>query len=172
LRERGFSLVELAVVVIAVGVLAGFALDRLLPLVGRAEHIAFLQVRNELRSALMLEAAARIAAGERRALAALAGANPMELLLDPPGNYLGTLEPAVAADVPGRHWYYDAAAGHLVYRVGRHARFDGLGGPPDRIELAVRLVYEDRDGDAAFDPEGDAFAGIRLESRHAFAWRD
>lgn len=120
----------------------------------------------------MLEAAARIASGQRRELAALAAKNPMELLLDPPGNYLGAIAPADPSEIPGRQWYYDTAAGHLVYRVGRRARFDGLDGPPDRIELAVRLAWDDRDGDGAFDPYGDNFAGIRLESLHAFDWPD
>ena len=63
---RGFSLLELVVVVVAVAILTGVALDRLLPLVGRAQRAAFLRVQGDLQSALLLEAADRITRGEAR----------------------------------------------------------------------------------------------------------
>lgn len=170
MRPRGFSLFEMLVVVIAIGILAGFAFERLLPLVGKAERVAFLQVRSQLQSALLLETAARIARGESRLLGNLSGRNPMELLLQAPANYLGVLEPPAAGRVPARRWYYDAAAERLVYRVGPYARFDGLDGPANRIELTVRMVYQDRDGDGLFDPRIDDFGGMRLASVHAFSW--
>ena len=56
-RGAGFSLIELAVVVVIVGVLIGVVLDRLLPLIGRAERAAFLQTQADLQSALLVEAA-------------------------------------------------------------------------------------------------------------------
>ncbi|HEX7061737.1 MAG TPA: prepilin-type N-terminal cleavage/methylation domain-containing protein [Woeseiaceae bacterium] len=66
MRHGGFTLIALAVVVVVIGILAGFALDRLLPLFGEAERIAFLQVQNDLRSALMLEAPEAAQAVESR----------------------------------------------------------------------------------------------------------
>lgn len=169
-RHPGFSLLEMLVVVIAIGIVAGFAFERLLPLAGKAERVAFLQVRAELQSALLLETAARIARGESRSLAALSAVNPMELLLRTPANYVGVVDEAQADQVPARHWYFDAASGRLVYRVGRYARFDGLNGPADRIELSARLVYADRNGDGIFEARTDDFHGMRLDAIHAFAW--
>jgi hypothetical protein len=96
----------------------------------------------------------------------------MDLFLKPPQNYLGTLHPGDPSTVPGASWYYDEQAGRLVYRVGKHTRFDALGGPADRVEFRVALVYEDRDGDGAFDASRDVFEGLRLESTHAFGWPD
>ena len=171
-RAGGFTLLELVVVVIAIGVLAGVALDRLLPLVGRAQRVAFMQVKSELQSALLLEAASRITKGESATLTELAGTNPMTLLLKAPGNYLGEFAAPPAAGVPRHAWYYDPARARLVYRVGRYTRFEPLDGPPDRIELAVNLVYRDRNGSGAYEHGRDDFEGLRLDALSAYRWPD
>jgi len=170
-KSRGFSLVELMVVVIAVGILAGALLERVLPLVGRAQRTAFVQVRVDLQTALLLEAAERITRGEATTLPNLAQANPMTLLLSPPANYLGSFA-RPPDDVPAASWYFDEHSRRLVYRVGRYARFDAQGGPPGRIELTTEFVFEDRDGSGSFEPARDEFEGLRLAPVHAFAWPD
>jgi len=171
-QARGFSLLELVVVVCAVAILAGFALDRLLPLVGRAQRAAFLQVRGDLSSALLLEAADRITRGEAGTLPELAATNPMTLLLEPPANYVGSLKWPDEAEIPRASWYYDERLGRLGYRVGRHTRFAAGDGPAELIELEVAFVYQDRDGDGVFDAAGDRFDGLRLTPVHAYDWPD
>ena len=170
-KSRGFSLVELIVVVIAVGILAGALLERVLPLIGRAQRTAFVQVRVDLQTALLLEAAERITRGEAATLPSLAQANPMTLLLSPPANYMGSFA-RPPDDVPAASWYFDEHSRRLVYRVGRYARFDAQGGPPGRIELTTEFVFEDRDGSGSFDPARDEFEGLRLAPVHVFAWPD
>lgn len=169
---RGFTLIELMVVVIAVGIMAGFALDRLLPLVGRAQRVAFLQVEAQLKSALLLEAADRITHGESATLPELARVNPMSLLLDPPSNYIGALALPEPDRIPGHTWYYDKRDGRLVYRVGRFTRFKPLNGPDNRVEFRVDFVFRDRNGDGKFEASRDEFDGLRLVSLHAFDWPD
>jgi len=171
-RAAGFSLLELTVVIVAVGILVGVVLDRLLPLIGRAERVAFLQVQAELQTALLLEAAELITVGQANRLADLAQRNPMTLFLQAPQNYVGALPSPAAAELPAGTWYYDEQTARLGYRVGRHTRFDALGGPPDRVEFRVAFLYEDRDGDAVFDPSHDRFDGLKLEPTHAFRWPD
>jgi prepilin-type N-terminal cleavage/methylation domain-containing protein len=169
--SRGLTLVEFLVVVVAIGILAGFALDRLLPLIGRAQRAAFLHTKADLQSALLLEAADRITRGEPHKLVELAGMNPMTLLLVPPANYVGSFPwPEDDAALPRASWFFDEHSRRLVYRVGKHTSFDGLDGASDRIDLEVAFVYADRDGDGAFDAARDRFDGLRLKALHAYAW--
>jgi hypothetical protein len=117
----------------------------------------------------LLEAAERIARGESASLAALASANPMDLLLQPPANYLGALQPG-DRPLPRRFWYFDTDEKLLVYRPGRQASFDPLDGPSDRIEMQVSFVYRDRDSDGAYNASVDHIDGLRFVSVHPYAW--
>jgi prepilin-type N-terminal cleavage/methylation domain-containing protein len=169
-HTRGFTLLELGVVVVIIGILSGAVLDRLLPLIGRAQRAAFLDVQRELQSALFLAATERITSGESATIPELASANPMSLLLTPPANYVGAL--AAPGDVPRASWYFDESSDRLAYRVGRYTRFSAHDGPADRIELAVAFVYQDRDADGAFDAVGDRFDGLRLAPVNSYDWPD
>ena len=170
IRLRGFTLFEFAVVILAISILSGLLLIRVLPMIGQAEHVAFIYTERQLKSALLLEAAERIARGDSRSLPALAGQNPIDLLLEPPVNYVGPLQGADLASLPRRSWAFDPVSGHLVYRPGRQARFDSLAGPGDRIEFRVQFAYQDRDGDGAYSAVTDNFDGMRLEPVYPFAW--
>lgn len=168
--QSGFTLLELAVVVVCIGLLAGIFLDRVLPLMAKAERVAVLRAESDLRAALNLEAARLIAAGERDRLGRLAGSNPMAFMLEPPATYAGELEAPDPAGFPGGTWYYDALRERLVYRVDRARGFRSeLEGAP-RIEYAVRLAWADGDGDGRFRPGADDFHGVRLVASPGYRW--
>lgn len=168
-RLRGFSLLEFVVVIVVIAILAGFLLVRVLPLIGQAERVAFLQTKQQIQSALLLEAAERVARGESATLASLAGINPMQLLLEPPGNYRGE-HSQVGDSLPRSAWYFDEGENLLIYRPGRQAEFDPLEGPADRIEMRVSFVFQDRDSNGEFNASVDHFDGLRFESVHAYSW--
>ncbi|HUF74416.1 MAG TPA: prepilin-type N-terminal cleavage/methylation domain-containing protein [Gammaproteobacteria bacterium] len=170
--SRGFSLFELVVVIVVIAILSGLLLARVLPLIGQAERVAFLQTKQQIQNALLLEAAGRVVRGESGTLASLTGTNPMDLLLEPPGNYAGTISRLTSETLPRRSWLFDGEADLLVYRPGRQAKFEALEGPADRIEMRVSFVYRDRDEDGAYNASIDRFDGLRLESLHPYAWPD
>jgi prepilin-type N-terminal cleavage/methylation domain-containing protein len=167
----GFTLVEMLVVIVAIGILAGFALDRLYPLIGRAERVAFMRIQSQLQNQLTLVTAERMVRGESATIPGLAGSNPMGFLLKPPENYLGEVEGAPSEPVSG-HWYFDTSTGTLVYQVGGHTRFDGLDGPDDQALFQVRLAFKDNDGNGRFEAARDRFDGIWLAPVYAYSWPD
>ncbi|MGD8341161.1 MAG: hypothetical protein PVH89_10285 [Gammaproteobacteria bacterium] len=170
LAMRGISLLEFALVVAAIAVVSGLLLGRVLDLIGQSERAAFLHTTRLIQSALLLEAAERVARGESASLSELADSNPMQLLLEPPGNYVGTLDAGGSGPLLRRSWHFDAEDHHLVYRPGRQARFDAEEGPSDRIEMRVRFAFEDRDNDGRFDASVDHFDGLRFESVYPYSW--
>lgn len=168
-RMRGFSLLEFVVVIVVIAVLSGLLLVRVLPLIGQAERVSFLQTKQLIQSALLLEAAERVARGESASLESLSDINPMNLLLEPPGNYVGT-HSVVSESMPRSTWYFAESERLLVYRPGRQAEFEPLEGPSDRIEMRVSFVYRDRDSDGRFNASVDHFDGLRFESVYAYNW--
>lgn len=160
----------MVVVVVAIGILAGVALERVLPLIGQAERVAFMRVQGQLQNALMLETAQRLVRGESRRVPQMAGSNPMDYVLQPPANYLGSYAEPAHAQMPAGHWYFDEGRERLVYRVGSHANFATDGGPVDRAEFQVRLAFRDQNGNGSFDPSADTFDGIWLKPTYPYHW--
>jgi len=169
---RGFSLLEMVVVVVAIGILAGLALERLVPLIGQAERVAFIRVRGQLQNALMLETAQRLVRGESRLVPRMAGSNPMDYVLQAPANYLGSYENPAHEEMPTSHWYFDEGRGHLVYRVGSRAKFEADVGPRDRAEFRVQLAYRDGNGNGSYEASADIFDGVWLKSVYPYRWSE
>jgi len=128
---RGFTLVELMVVICIVGILFGIAIDRLLRFQELGERTAMEQNLAAINVALTMKFAALVSAGRGPAIEKEVGANPVDLLARPPENYLGTLYQPSADILPPRSWYYERNSGDLVYVPGR-TRY--LSEPPNAAE--------------------------------------
>ncbi|TAK87902.1 MAG: type II secretion system protein [Betaproteobacteria bacterium] len=138
--RRGFTLVELAVIICLVALLFGIALDRLLRTQELGEQAAMEQNLAAINTALTMRFATLVIAGRGRDIEKEAGANPIPLLARPPENYLGALYAPAPGSLESRSWYFDRASGDLVYLPGRK-RY--LTEPPDaekglhfRVELS------------------------------------
>ena len=156
----GLTLVETLVVVILVGIMAGVALQRLLPLIGKAELVSFMTVRNQLNSALLMETAKRIAGGRASTVTDLQNSNPMTLLLRTPDNYLGEVRQPNHERMARRSWYFDPVKELLFYRIGDRHR---LVTDANHIAFRVRLAYRDLNGDGDFLAKVDEFSGVTIE---------
>lgn len=169
-RPRGFSLLELVVVICVVGTLLAVALSRLLPYIDEAERVAVLTLESQLRSTLVMVAAQRIVRGETANIASLNGANPMGLLLETPSNYVGERSAAEQDQVPPRHWYFNLTNRRLAYRPGRPFGLRSPEASQDHLELEVHVAFGDRNGNGAFEPAADELHGVRLQRVAGAEW--
>lgn len=161
-HQTGFSLLELVVVFIILGILLGMALDRLLPYIEEVERVSVIRVEGQLRSTIMMEAAERVARGQSVTITDLNGANPVNFLPDPPTNYAGEVETAPPGGAAPRHWYFDTSSRELVYQPGKVLLRSTDGEQQENPAFSVRVAYDDRDGDGRFDASRDELYGVRL----------
>src|SRR6266545_4550257 len=117
--SRGFTLLELVVVVCIVAFLFGVALERLMRYRELAERTAVEQNLAAINMALTMRFAALVTAGRGEGIAKEVGHNPIELLARPPQDYLGELYAPAPETLPRPSWYFDRSTGHLVYAPSR-----------------------------------------------------
>ncbi len=169
-RSRGFSLLELVVVIVIISVLLAVAISRLLSLQVDAERVAMETVAGTIRSAIGMKVAEHIVNHDVPGLARLVGSNPMDRLSEVPGNYLGVQDGVNPASLADGNWYYDRRDGTLVYLVRNTGFFRGGLENPPRARFAIRLVYSDRNGNGTFDPGIDRIEGLRLAPLEPYQW--
>ena len=170
-RARGFSLLELLIVIVVVGLLLAIAVERLLKMRFEAERAMVQSVMSALRSALYLDFAAAATSGRMARLDTAGGSNPMALLAERPETYAGEFFGADPKLFEPGTWYFDTRDRTLVYMVRFPERFvTPLGGPP-RARLKVEPDYDDLDGNGRFDPGRDPVRGLKLVPVEAFYWK-
>lgn len=131
--QSGFTLLELALVIAIVSILAGLGLDRMRFYQEAAEAAAVDNGISTLKTALHIRSAELISANRWEELRSLPQRNPFDLMEQKPGNYGGVWQAGVA---PG-YWYFDEAARQVVYRVSRSERFVAEDGGKDIRFAAV-----------------------------------
>ena len=142
-RARGFTLIELVIVICVVALLFGIALDRLLRYQELGERSALQQNVAAINTALALRFAAYVVMGTPQRIAEEVGRNPVALLARPPENYVGELAAADPKTLSRPCWYFDATAGDLVYLPTRHRYWTGSSGAPDSIRFRVAMTAGD-----------------------------
>jgi general secretion pathway protein G len=140
LNSRGFSLIELAVVVSVIGVLAAVLLDRMLFYQEQAEKAAMEQMAGTLRSALHLQTASLFAKSRADDIPRLLKQNPMNWLAEKPVNYRGEYFAPKPQDIEPGSWYFDLQSGELVYLVNNDQHFHIDERERNRVRFRTRLV--------------------------------
>lgn len=168
--SRGFSLLELVVVIAIIGILLAVAINRLLPYIDEAERVGVLTLESQIRSTLVMAAAKRIVGGRSASLSELDGSNPMALMLEAPGNYVGELNARELNSVPRRNWYFDVDTRRLVYRKGRPFAWPGDRDSMADPEFEVRIAFDDRNGNGIFDLGREQLFGVRLRRVAGTEW--
>lgn len=169
--KRGFSLLELLIVIVIISLLLVVAIDRLLRLRFEAERVTVQSVIAALRSALYIEFAAAAARGQLQRMDTARGSNPMLWLAERPDSYAGEFFGADPALFEPGTWYFDTRDRALVYLVRFPEQFvTSLSGPP-RARLAVEPDYDDLDRNGRFDPGRDPVRGLKLVPLEPFYWK-
>ena len=121
--QRGFSLLELVIVISVIGILAGALFSRLGLYKERAELAAMDNVVGAIRTGLNLKAGQLAAKGQTAELSKLITINPMDLLAQKPGNYVGEYYLPQKAKISPGNWYFDRKKFLLVYIARTGATF-------------------------------------------------
>lgn len=119
-KQRGGSLLELAVVGIVLGVLAFVLLQRLLRYQELAEKTVMETTVVNMRSGLRLKVAELTMRQRTDEIRHLVGQNPIDWLESPPPNYLGEIDDPARNPLPPGSWYYDKTSHELVYLPDRN----------------------------------------------------
>lgn len=170
-EQSGFTLLELVIVIILVVLLFLTATWRLLPLRGEAEAAHVATTVGTLRSALGLHVAERIVKDSPDAVVQLDGSNPIQLLEQAPGSYIGEIESATA-ETPRGTWYFETATNRLGYRL-RYPQYLA-GSPEGPIDLYWRIRARFSDSNEAGVPDAGkgSLRAIGLEALHDDPWRE
>lgn len=144
-HNRGFSLFELVVFILTVSIIYAAAARRFAEFPGEAERANFLSTVNQIQVGINLELFLYLTRGQAAQLHELVGVNPMELLLEPPSNYLGAFSDPAGRQLDRRSWYFDLVRKELVYLINDNSDvnvlIDGAREPTDELRFAVRLAY-------------------------------
>ncbi len=135
-RQRGFTLLELIIVICIVAVMAGMLLSRIRMFQNQAEMAQMETVVGVLRSAISMKVGQLVVQGKSSELSKLATTNPMDLLAQQPANYLGELNLPQSGKISEGNWYFDRKLLLLVYIANTGATFQ----VPDSSRFVYRVV--------------------------------
>lgn len=139
--SRGFTLLELIVVISIVAITATTALDRLFWYQSQAEKTAMEYNATMIKSGLLMSAASLMMAEKTSDIPALAEHNPLNLLAQKPANYLGEMDGRKTDVLESGNWFYDTSKHQLVYIV-EHRRYFTPEVPNDfTIRYGIKVLY-------------------------------
>ena len=168
-KTRGFTLIELIVVVAVVGMLATIALDRLIWFQGQAEKANMEYTASMIKSGLWMSAASLMMAERSEEIANLAKRNPIDLLAQKPENYLGALDGTNLAVLQRGKWFYDTKQQQVIYVVDQRYNFKPEVANDFAVRYAAKVIYGEME--LTQGNKTPYIAGITLVPLSKYKWQ-
>ena len=164
--SKGFTLVELLVVVSLVAIFASMLFSRVWFYQEMAEKAAMQQVTGALQTALILQYGHRMASNQAFGMKNISTENPMDWLAQKPGNYAGEFNAIKPGTIEPGNWAFDLSTHELIY-VPDHVEYfvparDGV----KWIRFRTRFDYEAGYGDKV----GQVLTGVIFAPVEPYQW--
>ena len=164
-NDQGFTLLEMIVVIIVVSIIGFVALSYYQKLMVDVERTKIQHDVGVMRSAIGIQVAKYIVAGEKRKLGELVGSNPMDLLDERPENYRGAYPGVALNDLDTGFWYFDSSVG-ILYYVVRNGRYcQTVLDNPKRLEFKISPILVDKGV-----PGEKSIEGLTLRESEPYRW--
>ncbi|MCK5124911.1 MAG: prepilin-type N-terminal cleavage/methylation domain-containing protein [candidate division Zixibacteria bacterium] len=153
-EAKGFTLVELVVIIVVLGILAAVAIPRLFDVSEEAEKASVETMVSSLESALGIYASKQFVGAQP-----IAVHNPFEDLSNIPSNYKGINDPVTIANTPDGYWSWRPSGNWIMYNPRQQITGGWLNGGERFIIFRVEPVVD-----------GGDTVGIRLNTTPAYAY--
>ncbi len=167
---KGFTLIELIVVIAIFSVLAGTLLSRVWFYQEQAEKTAMAGVAGAIQSALVMQHGRLLVRGMESEVTALAADNPMKWLAKQPHNYSGEFYDLTPRSVAPGNWVFDLKTRELIYVLDRADHFIPGKDGQKWIRYRVNLMYDPVLG--ASGKTSKELVGVLFEPVEAYQWFD
>lgn len=109
-RNHGFTLIELVIIIVVLGILAAIAIPKLFSVTKEAEEAAVSTMVSNLESALSIYVSKQYMDGN-----AIVIHNPFDDLSNIPTNYKGVVDPVTPANTPDGSWCWRPTGNWIMY---------------------------------------------------------
>lgn len=140
--SRGFTLIELIIVIIIIVTLMGLFMNRMMFYQEQAEKVAMDGVVGAIQSALILQYGQILTRGKPSDLVALTQDNPMNWLQKKPNNYVGEFYEPTPLSVDSGNWVFDLKSRDLIYLVRNAGHFKPGRDGKNWIRFHAATLYE------------------------------
>jgi prepilin-type N-terminal cleavage/methylation domain-containing protein len=166
--SKGFTLIELVIVVSLVGIMASMLFSRVLFYQEMAEKAAMQQVISAVQSALVLQYGHHMALGMGSGINNISTENPMDWLMQKPLNYAGEFNAIKPGAIEPGNWAFDLNSHELIY-VPDHAEYfipaqDGV----KWMRYRTRFAYENIPGNQ--DKKVKELTGVTIAPVEHYQW--